>query len=59
VRLPSKRTIRVFFYDGPISQAVAFGGLLNDGRRFADRLLGGLILGRNNADPARRRPQPG
>jgi alpha-amylase/alpha-mannosidase (GH57 family) len=42
VRLPSKRTIAVFFYDGPISQAVAFEGILNDGKRFADRLLGGL-----------------
>ena len=42
VRLPSKKTITVFFYDGPISQAVAFEGLLDDGKRFADRLLGGL-----------------
>jgi alpha-amylase/alpha-mannosidase (GH57 family) len=42
VRLPSKRTIAVFFYDGPISQAVAFEGLLSDGKRFADRLLGGF-----------------
>jgi alpha-amylase/alpha-mannosidase (GH57 family) len=42
VRLPSKRTISLFFYDGPISQGVAFEGLLNDGKRFADRLLSGL-----------------
>jgi alpha-amylase/alpha-mannosidase (GH57 family) len=42
VRLPSKRTIAVFFYDGPISQAVAFERLLDDGKRFADRLLSGL-----------------
>jgi len=42
VRLPSKRTIAVFFYDGPISQAVAFEGLLSDGKRFADRLMGGF-----------------
>lgn len=34
VRLPSRRTISVFFYDSPISQAVAFEGLLNDGQRF-------------------------
>ena len=27
---------------GPISQGVAFEGLLNDGKRFADRLLGGF-----------------
>ena len=40
--LPSKRKINLFFYDGPISQSVAFEGLLNDGRRFAERLLGGF-----------------
>jgi alpha-amylase/alpha-mannosidase (GH57 family) len=37
--LPSKKTINLFFYDGPISQDVAFGGLLNSGERFAERLL--------------------
>jgi hypothetical protein len=42
VRLPSKRTITAFFYDGPISRAVAFEGLLSDGKRFADRLLSGF-----------------
>jgi len=42
MRLPSKKTITVFFYDGPISQAVAFERLLDDGRRFADRLLSGF-----------------
>jgi alpha-amylase/alpha-mannosidase (GH57 family) len=42
VRLPSKKTIAVFYYDGPISQAVAFEGLLSDGKRFADRLLSGF-----------------
>ena len=42
VQLPSKKRINVFFYDGPISQGVAFEGLLNDGKRFADRLLSGL-----------------
>ena len=40
--LPSKKKINLFFYDGPISQGVAFEGLLNDGRRFAERLLSGL-----------------
>ncbi|MBW3552530.1 MAG: DUF3536 domain-containing protein, partial [Gemmatimonadetes bacterium] len=39
VRLPSGREIVVFFYDGPISRAVAFEGLLRDGDRFANRLL--------------------
>jgi alpha-amylase/alpha-mannosidase (GH57 family) len=37
-RLPSGRSIAVFFYDGPISQDVAFGGLLNNGEEFAGRL---------------------
>ena len=38
--LPSGRSIALFFYDGDISQGVAFSGLLNDGRKFADKLLG-------------------
>jgi len=42
VRLASGATIDVFFYDGPLSQGVAFEGLLGDGRRFADRLLQGF-----------------
>ena len=41
-RLPSRQTIALFFYDGPISQAVAFEGLLDDGQRFAERLLSGF-----------------
>lgn len=36
--LPSGRTIYIFFYDGPISQNVAFEGLLNNGELFAKRL---------------------
>src|SRR5258705_3424809 len=42
VQLPSKRTISVFFYDGPISQGVAFERLLDNGQRFADRLNSGF-----------------
>jgi alpha-amylase/alpha-mannosidase (GH57 family) len=38
--LPSGKKIAVFFYNGDISQSIAFNGLLNDGRRFADDLLG-------------------
>jgi alpha-amylase/alpha-mannosidase (GH57 family) len=38
--LPSGRTINVFFYDGPVSRAVAFEGLLNNGEVFANRILG-------------------
>ena len=39
VKLPSGRRIAVFFYDGAISRAVAFEGLLVSGERFADRLM--------------------
>lgn len=42
VKLPSKKTINVFFYDGPISQGVAFEKLLDNGQRFADRLVSGF-----------------
>jgi Alpha-amylase/alpha-mannosidase len=38
--LPSGRTITLFFYDGPISQGVAFERLLSSGERFAHRLIG-------------------
>jgi hypothetical protein len=40
--LPSGRSINLFFYDGPISRAVAFEGLLSNGESFANRLLGGF-----------------
>jgi alpha-amylase/alpha-mannosidase (GH57 family) len=46
-RLPSGKSISIFFYDGPISQAVAFEGLLESGVRFADRLLTGFSDKRN------------
>jgi len=39
VKLPSGRQIAVFFYDGPISRAVAFEQLLGNGQHFAGRLL--------------------
>lgn len=38
VGLPSGRDITVFFYDGPLSRAVAFENLLLDGGEFARRL---------------------
>ncbi len=37
-RLPSGRELVIFFYDGPISRAVAFEGLLRSGDKFANRL---------------------
>jgi alpha-amylase/alpha-mannosidase (GH57 family) len=50
VSLPAGRSLEVFFYDGPISRAVAFEGLLGDGERFAERLYSGF-------DAAREWPQ--
>jgi alpha-amylase/alpha-mannosidase (GH57 family) len=37
--LPSGKSIVLYFYDGDISQGVAFNGLLNDGQKFAQSLL--------------------
>jgi alpha-amylase/alpha-mannosidase (GH57 family) len=39
-RLPSGKTITLFFYDGSASRDVAFGGLLRSGEDFASRLIG-------------------
>lgn len=44
-KLPSGRKIALFFYDGGISQAVAFERLLENGERFAQRLGGGFVSG--------------
>src|SRR5262249_5613818 len=38
-RLPSGRSIILFFYDGPVSRAVAFEGLLARGEYLANRLV--------------------
>src|ERR1051326_951077 len=48
--LPCGRSITIFFYDGPISRAVAFENLLARGENFANRLIGAF-------DPARKHPQ--
>ncbi|MEM7105819.1 MAG: DUF3536 domain-containing protein [Bacteroidota bacterium] len=50
INLPSGNKIDVFFYNGSISQDVAFKGLLNSGRHFADQLLSGF-------DPVSKEPQ--
>lgn len=39
VKLPSGNSISVFFYNGQVSQAIAFDGLLYDGKKFADALM--------------------
>ncbi|MBI5244186.1 MAG: DUF3536 domain-containing protein, partial [Elusimicrobia bacterium] len=46
VWLPSGRTLAVFFYDGPISLAVAFEGLLSSGETLVSRLLSGFSQAR-------------
>ncbi len=48
-RLPSGRSISLFFYNGPASRAVAFEGILGDGALFADRLL--AILPKERQEP--------
>jgi alpha-amylase/alpha-mannosidase (GH57 family) len=40
--LPSGKKIDLFFYDGPISRAVAFERLLSSGENFANRLMSGF-----------------
>ncbi|MGH9571275.1 MAG: DUF3536 domain-containing protein, partial [Candidatus Angelobacter sp.] len=41
-KLPSGRRINLFFYDGAISQAVAFEHLLDSGEQFSNRLKSGF-----------------
>jgi alpha-amylase/alpha-mannosidase (GH57 family) len=40
IELEDDLSITVFIYDRPVSQALAFEGLLNDGDHFAERLIG-------------------
>jgi alpha-amylase/alpha-mannosidase (GH57 family) len=49
-RLPSGKSIDLFFYDGSISRAVAFEKLLDSGEKFLARLLQGF-------DASRKHPQ--
>jgi (1->4)-alpha-D-glucan 1-alpha-D-glucosylmutase len=46
-RLPTGRSICLFFYDGPIARAVAFERLLARGETFAARLREGFADGRD------------
>ncbi|MCC9166290.1 DUF3536 domain-containing protein [Pontibacter harenae] len=41
-KLPSGKSIVLFFYDGPVSQGIAFEGLLHYGDKFAKRLMSTL-----------------
>jgi len=38
--LPSGKQIALFFYDGPVSQGIAFSDTLKSGENFASRLMG-------------------
>lgn len=38
--LPNGKYINLFFYEGPVSSALAFEGLLKNGKNFSDRILG-------------------
>ena len=42
--LPSGKKIALFFYDGPISQGIAFSDTLKSGENFAGRLMGAFDL---------------
>ena len=48
VDLPSGASLAAFFYDGPVSQSIAFEGLLQNGEQFWQRLnraaAGGMLL---------------
>jgi len=43
LRLPSGGEINIFFYDGPLSHAISFEGLLNSGDELAKRLVGRFV----------------
>ncbi|MBD3334845.1 MAG: DUF3536 domain-containing protein [Candidatus Eisenbacteria bacterium] len=49
VNLSQRQRINVFFYDGPISRAVAFEQLLESGEALASRLMAGFSEGREGA----------
>jgi alpha-amylase/alpha-mannosidase (GH57 family) len=48
-RLPSGRALTIFFYDGPISRAVAFERLLARGENLAHRLAGAFSDARTHS----------
>jgi len=47
-RLPSGRTMTLFFYDGPVSREISFGDLLKSGDTFANRLRGLFTSGKDD-----------
>jgi alpha-amylase/alpha-mannosidase (GH57 family) len=49
LNLPSGRRLSLFFYDGPVSRAVAFEGLLSRGENLVNRLMG--AFGEEDSQP--------
>lgn len=47
-KLPSGKQIALFFYDGPVSQGIAFSDTLKSGENLAKRLLGTYTNGEEN-----------
>lgn len=41
-RLTARKSIALFFFDGALAHEVAFSGMLQDGNRFLERLVGAL-----------------
>jgi alpha-amylase/alpha-mannosidase (GH57 family) len=48
-KLQTGREINIFFYDGPVSQDIAFGDVLSRGEKFANRLVG--TFSKDNENP--------
>ncbi|MCL2877221.1 MAG: DUF3536 domain-containing protein [Acidobacteria bacterium] len=49
IELPSGQNMAVFFYNGAISSAVGFQGLLGDGNNFLNRLMGAFSQERSSS----------
>jgi hypothetical protein len=49
-RSPGGRTLSVFFYDGPISRAIAFENALDRGENLVARLKGGFVADRDEVN---------
>ncbi len=47
--LPSGKSISLFFYDGKVANDVAYGGLLHNGKGFADTLIDRFNKNKNEA----------
>lgn len=50
VKLSGNRQMVLYFYNGEVSQQVAFNGLLNDGKRFAENLMNGFTKSANEPE---------